>query len=263
MTPEEMAKTEFSLAKIRELTSARIGIGRTGGSLKTAEILDFDLAHARARDAVGADFIATEFMTRLQSALKATCPKLSWLTLQSAASDKPTYLKRPDYGRRLHESSVHELNNHQKHDDLIIIISDGLSARAAQSHSIAVLRSWMPMLYASQIKIGPIMVVPYARVGIVDPIGQILRPKSALILLGERPGLATPESLGAYFTYNPQTGRTDADRNCISNIHSSGIGPEQVALQLHSLLTLSLREKMGGVKLSELMAEGSASTRLE
>lgn len=263
MTPEKNLAIPSYFAKIRQMTSARIGIGRSGGSLTTAQILDFDLAHARAKDAVNLEFNALEFMTDLQSQLNTIDSGLSWLILQSEALDKPTYLKRPDYGRRLNPSSVKELCNINQHHDLVIVISDGLSAQAATAQSPGVLKAWLPYLISSGIKVGPILVIPHARVGIVDHIGEILRPRAALIMLGERPGLATPESLGAYFTFKPCAGRTDADRNCISNIHSSGMEPGQAAQQLHSILLESLRLNLGGVALSELLANPSDKLNLK
>ena len=263
MTPEKKLSVESYFASIRHMTSARIGIGRTGGSLTTAQILDFDLAHARAKDAVNSEFNALAFMNDLQMQLEAIDSGLSWMTLQSGAIDKPTFLKRPDYGRRLHPSSVEELNKVDRNDDLLIILSDGLSAQAVTAQSPGVLKTWLPLLISAKIKVGPILVIPHARVGIVDHIGEILKPKATLILLGERPGLATPESLGAYFTFKPHAGLTDADRNCISNIHSSGMEPHQAAHQLHFLLMESLRTSLGGVALSEFMGTHPDKPELE
>ena len=222
------------------------------------------MAHARAKDAVNSGFNVREFMSDLRSQLNSIDSGLSWITLQSEALDKPTFLKRPDLGRRLHPLSVEELQKVDRtNDDLLIVLSDGLSAQAATSQAPGVLKAWLPLLISEKIKVGPILIIPHARVGIVDHIGELLKPKSALILLGERPGLATPESLGAYFTFQPEAGRTDADRNCISNIHSSGMAPEQAALQLHFLLLESLRTKLGGVALSALLANDSNKPELE
>ena len=264
MTPEKNLSVESYFAEIRRMSSARIGIGRAGGSLTTAQILDFDLAHARAKDAVNSEFNALAFLTDLRLQLNSTGSGLNWIILQSEALDKPTFLKRPDFGRKLHRLSVEELEKlDQKNDDLLIVLSDGLSAQAATSQAPGVLKAWLPLLISAKIKVGPILIIPHARVGIVDHIGEIVKPKSALILLGERPGLATPESLGAYFTFQPGAGRTDADRNCISNIHSSGMEPDQAAHQLHSLILNSLRTNLGGVALSELLANDTNNPEIE
>lgn len=240
--------------KFRPMTSARIGIGRSGGSLTTDQILDFDLAHARARDAVRHEFQSVELIESLQRLASEFSQAIDIVPLQSMASDKAIYLKRPDLGRRLHPNSIDQLAALEKGLDLAIIISDGLSARAVESQVLPLLQCWLPMLLNGNIRVAPILVVPGARVGISDHVGELLRPRATVILLGERPGLATPESLGAYFTFEPRAGRTDADRNCISNIHADGLGSNDAAEMLQSLLIGATRLGLGGVRLSEALA---------
>lgn len=241
-------------ANIRQFTAARIGIGRSGGSLTTEQILDFDLAHARARDAVNHDFNATAFIEKFNQMIFELEQPIETIVLHSMAKDKSTYLKRPDFGRKLHADSIDNLKNQEKGLDLAIIISDGLSARAVESQVLPLLQCWLPMLRNATIRIAPILVVPGARVGISDHVGELLRPRATVILLGERPGLATPESLGAYFTFEARAGRTDADRNCISNIHADGLSSKDAAEMLQSLLIGATRLGLGGVRLSEALA---------
>jgi len=240
--------------KPRQLTAARIGIGRSGGSLTTAQILDFDLAHARARDAVHHAFQGEVLKRQIQEILAENGMDTSILELQSMAPDKALYLKRPDLGRRLAGPAVEILKNVEQGSEIALIISDGLSAQAL-GHLPGLLRAWLPLVKSAGLSVAPIMLIPLARVGISDHVGEILRPRTSVILLGERPGLATPESLGAYFTYEPRTGRTDADRNCISNIHADGLSGETAAALLKSLVVQSIRSKVGGVSLSQQIAE--------
>lgn len=239
---------------IRPMTAARIGIGRSGGSLTTDQILDFDLAHALARDAVRHEFQSNELIESLQQLMCELNQAIDVISLQSMAKDKATYLKRPDRGRRLSPNSIEILENQEKGLDLSIIISDGLSARAVESQVLPLLQCWLPILRDSNIKVAPILVVSGARVGISDHVGELLRPRASVILLGERPGLATPESLGAYFTFEPRAGRTDADRNCISNIHTAGLTSNDAAAMLQSLLLGAIRLGLGGVRLSEALS---------
>lgn len=231
---------------LRQLTPARIALGRAGGSLPTDELLDFQLAHARARDAVHQPFDADS----LCSAVNA----LGWpsLILSTAATDRRTYLERPDLGRRLDDASRARLTEAAADQaDLAIIVSDGLSALAAQRQAIPLLSAWSEFLRASQLRLAPICVAPFARVAVQDEVGSLLRARAAVILLGERPGLGSPDSLGAYLVYGPRTGRTDAERNCISNIRPEGLPPAVAAERLHRLTMSALRTGISGVGLRE------------
>jgi ethanolamine ammonia-lyase small subunit len=235
---------------LRRFTAARIALGRSGGSQRTASVLDFRLAHARARDAVHAPFDA--------DALRASfaASGLQTRALRSEAPDRRTYLLRPDLGRRLSLASraqVEAWKRDQIHaPDLVIIVSDGLAAAAAERHALDTLVPLAAALRAAGWRLAPVFVVPQARVKLQDEIGALLGARYSLILLGERPGLGTPDSLGAYFTKNPAPERTDADRNCLSNIRAEGLPPPQAAAKLATLLLTSARTGLAGIHLKDM-----------
>jgi ethanolamine ammonia-lyase small subunit len=230
-------------AHLRRMTPARIALGRAGGSLPTREVLDFQLAHARAQDAVLQAFDAESLRREIESLnIRVTIAR-------SSASDRQTYLRRPDLGRAVDDASARDLQSLATTDhDVAIIASDGLSA-AASRQVVPLFRAFLPLAQQEHWQLTPIVIVPFARVAIQDPIGQALRAKAAVILLGERPGLGSPDSLGAYLVFDPKPGRTDADRNCISNIRPEGLPPEVAARQLHHLLRAALRHQLSGVSL--------------
>jgi ethanolamine ammonia-lyase small subunit len=230
-------------AHLRRITPARIALGRAGGSLPTHEVLDFQLAHARAQDAVLQPFDAESLRREIESlSVRVTI-------VRSSATDRQTYLRRPDLGRALDDASARDLQALATSDhDVAIIASDGLSA-AASRQVVPLLRAFLPLAQQQRWQLAPIIIVPFARVAIQDPIGQALRAKAAVILLGERPGLGSPDSLGAYLVVDPKPGRTDADRNCISNIRPEGLPPEAAARQLHHLLRAALKHRLSGVNL--------------
>jgi ethanolamine ammonia-lyase small subunit len=241
-------------ARLRALTPARVGLGRTGVSQQTRDLLDFQRAHAQARDAVHA---------RLQAAaLAANLGEISGsavLRLHSAATDRATYLQRPDLGRRPDESSRSLLASLPKEGgwDLALIVADGLSALAVERHVPPLLKELLSRL--SGWRIAPVCVVEQGRVAIGDEIGLALRARISVVLIGERPGLSSPDSLGAYITWAPQPGRTDAERNCISNIRAEGLSYPQAAAQLEFILTEARRRQLTGVALkqdSPLLKEG-------
>lgn len=231
--------------RLRAVTAARIALGRAGGSVPTSELLSFRLAHAQARDAVHAPFVPEE----LADELRAFCPEV--IVAKSAAPDRVTYLQRPDLGRRLDTASRAKLLECIIGDglDLAIIVSDGLSTRAAQEQAPALLFHLLPML--TEWRIGPVVIVRHARVALQDEIGEIFRARISLMLLGERPGLGSTDSLGAYFTFAPAVGRTDAERNCISNIRAGGLAPNLAAAKLVNLLAASRRLGISGVTLKD------------
>lgn len=238
--------------ELRRFTSARIALGRSGGSLPTPERLDFQLAHARARDAVLAPFDPEALAQRLGE-LGQTAQ-----TIESAASDRAEFLQRPDLGRKLsfHSRAVlTELASHTQPFDLAIVVSDGLSTLAANTQAEPLLAALLPLLRASGWSVAPILVARHARVALQDEAGEILRAKISLILLGERPGLGSADSLGAYFTFGPRPGRTDAERNCISNIRLGGLVPAEAAKKLHFLLGESARLGLSGVDLKDTAGE--------
>jgi ethanolamine ammonia-lyase small subunit len=229
-------------ALLRALTPARVGLGRTGVSLQTRDLLDFQRAHAQARDAVHA---------RLDSAsLAATLGKITGgpvLRLHSAAPDRTTYLQRPDLGRQLDEASRTALQPGPW--DLALIVADGLSALAVERHSPPLLHELLPRLEGW--RLAPVAVVEQGRVAVGDEIGAGLDAELSVILIGERPGLSSPDSLGAYITWQPRPGRTDAERNCISNIRAEGLSYAQAAAQLGFYLREARRRQLTGVALKE------------
>jgi ethanolamine ammonia-lyase small subunit len=224
---------------------ARIAIGRCGGSLPTRELLDFGRSHAQARDAVSTPFDADRLVDEFAAA------GIPARKLTSAAANREDYLRRPDLGRRLSDSSRAELNSNQFDAcDLCIVVSDGLSSRATE-HALSVVRSLHGNLVAAGWTIAPVQIVPLARVAIQDEIGERLNSTISLILIGERPGLGSPDSLGAYFVHSPKPGRTDADRNCVSNIRPEGLSPQAAVATLQYLLTASRHRKLSGVELKD------------
>lgn len=233
--------------RLRQWTPARIALGTHGGSQPTNAVLDFRLSHALARDAVHCAFDATALADAIR-ALGVEC-----LELQSAVGDRATYLRRPDLGRILDETSRTALVSlaAQNRDpfDLAIVCSDGLSAVAAETQIVPLLESLLPRL--GQWRLSPIAVVPFARVALMDDVGERLGARLALILLGERPGLGSADSLGAYFVHRPRMGRTDGERNCLSNIRAGGLSPAAAAGTLARLLEESRRLGLSGVGLKD------------
>ena len=241
--------------QLRRLTHARIALGRSGGSLPTRERLDFQLAHARARDAVLAPFDPDALAGRLSLLSQPV------VVLHSAAADRAEFLRRPDLGRRLAPESRVLLASHAARGemfDLAIILSDGLSTHAAVTQCEPLLAAFLPLARASGWMLAPLMVARHARVALQDEIGALLNPRVSLILLGERPGLGSADSLGAYFTHGPAPGRMDADRNCISNIRDGGLSIAEAARKLHQLIGNSLRLGLSGVNLKDDSAGLSA-----
>ena len=229
----------------RAATAARIALGRSGGSLPTRELLSFGLAHARARDAVIRVFNPKFMVDQL-----GLCG-LDAMVLSSATSNRDEYLRRPDLGRRLSDESRKDLSNQSISGcDLCLIISDGLSS-SATSHAAKVAQGLLTQLQAEQWKVAPVMVVPFARVAIQDEIGERIGAAISLILLGERPGLGSPDSLGAYFVHGPRVGKSDADRNCVSNIRPQGLPLADAVATLHYLLNCSRRRKLSGISLKD------------
>lgn len=213
---------------LRSFTAARVGLQRRGSSLSTNELLRFDLDHARARDAVHLE-------------LDSTSLGFDHTLVRSEAKDRRTYLLRPDLGRRLQDKLQ------PCECDAAIIVADGLSALAVHRHAKELLHHLLPLLEAW--KLAPIIVATQARVAIGDDIGEQLGAKLALVLIGERPGLTSPDSLGAYLTYNPKRGRNDAERNCVSNIRPEGLDYAAAAQLIYFLMSESRARKLSGVTL--------------
>jgi ethanolamine ammonia-lyase small subunit len=231
--------------KLRELTPARIALGRAGGSLPTQELLDFQRSHAQARDAVQAPFDPAALAAKISSlGVRA-------LVAHSAAADRRTFLTRPDLGRRLADESRRLFTACAEPPDAAVIVSDGLSPLAAERQAAPVLAALLPLFEREGWRLAPVTVVSHGRVAIEDEVGQLLGAKAAVILIGERPGLSSPDSLGAYLVFDPRPGRTDAERNCVSNIRPEGLAPAAAAATIHYLLREALRRKTSGVTLKD------------
>ena len=236
---------------LRRTTPARIALGRAGGSLPTGEWLDFKSAHAAARDAVHCPFDAEQVAADIRAL------DVEVVVVESAAGDRHTYLQRPDLGRRLDAPSRYELQElprPQAAFDLAIVVSDGLSALAVHRQAVPLLAALLPQLRAGNWHLAPIVVARFGRVALQDEVGQVLGAQLALMLIGERPGLGSPDSLGAYLVYHPGPGNTDANRNCVSNIRPEGLTHETAAETIHYLLTEARTRRLSGVQLKDQRA---------
>jgi len=241
--------TPRALTDLRRLTPARVALGRSGASLTTDALLDFTLAHARARDAVHAAFDANAVAADLGDL------GLTPLLLASRAESRRDYLARPDLGRQLDAASRARLEGRPAAADLALVIGDGLSPVAVAAQAVEVVRRLLPRLAAAGISFGPAVVVTGARVALGDEIGALLGARIVLVLIGERPGLSAPASLGAYVTLGPKPGRTDADRNCVSNIHGAGITADEAAFKIAWLVREALARGASGVALKDESGE--------
>ena len=234
------------LTDLRALTPARVGLGRSGASLPTEALLDFTLDHARARDAVHAAFDVPAMITGLHDL------GLEAIEVSSRAPDRKDYLRRPDLGRTLDQASRQRLATGDGGAcRLAITIGDGLSPTAVNAHAIHVVRSLIPYLAADGIEIGRTAVARGARVALGDEIGALAGAQMMVVLIGERPGLSASDSLGAYLTYAPKVGLTDAARNCVSNIHGAGLGYDEAAHRIAWLIREGLARGVTGVALKD------------
>ena len=236
---------------LRELTAARIALGRVGVSQPTQALLEFGLSHAQARDAVHTPLQIEPLTTDLQAD--------GWrvLRVHSRAPDRAHYLRRPDLGRRLDEASAQMLSGPQQtagthgSELLVFVVADGLSATAVQRHARPLLQAARSALAGSAFTLGPVVIAEQARVALGDDVGQCLGAQAVVLLVGERPGLSSPDSLGIYLTWAPRVGRMDSERNCISNIRPEGLPPEQAARILAGLLAGARRLGATGVNLKD------------
>lgn len=231
---------------LSRFTAARIALGRAGGSVRTETLLDFRLAHARAKDAVELPFAADVVTGELHAA------GIETFAVTTQAADRRSFLQRPDLGRALHADTRLELAAQREQwgeRDLCVVVSDGLSALAAERQAATVLKALLPLLATRGVSSYPVFIAPFARVKLADELGELLGARQSLILLGERPGLSSPDSLGAYVTFQPQAERTDADRNCVSNIRAEGLPCPDAARKIADLLAESTRLGLSGVAL--------------
>jgi len=230
------------MTRLRDYTPARVELGRAGASLPTQALLEFQLAHAKARDAVHLPLAVHSLVVELKQ------KGIDSIALASAARNRDEYLKRPDLGRRLSDDSRERLGALQAGHDAAFVIADGLSALAVHRHAVPLMEV---LLRDLDWRLAPIAIVEQARVAIGDQIGELLGARMVVVLVGERPGLSSPDSLGAYLTWQPRPGRTDAERNCISNIRAEGLSYAAAAHKLLFLMNESRRLKLSGVRLKE------------
>ena len=233
---------------LSRFTAARIGLGRAGGSIPTEPLLEFQLAHARARDAVQRDLDT--------DALQGEMIKRGFevFRLQSAAHDRRTFIQRPDLGRILAPEAKALLEQEASATapfDVVFVVSDGLSAQAVERHAPALLERIAPKLADANWRVAPICLVRQGRVAVGDEIGALLPAAMTVMLIGERPGLSSPDSLGVYLTWDPVPGRSNAERNCISNVRPEGLSYAAAAHKLLYLMTEARRRKLTGVRLQE------------
>jgi len=234
--------------QLRQLTGARIALGRAGGSLPTAPLLEFQLAHARARDAVHLHFDADGMQGQMRDRGHAV------LRVHSEAENRPLYLRRPDLGRRLDAPSRVALTTFADNGigyDAAFVIGDGLSPLAVHRHAAAVLNIAWQALAQEGWRLAPVVLAEQSRVALGDEIAGLLRAEQVAILIGERPGLSAADSLGIYLTYAPRVGRTDAERNCISNIRPEGLGYEEAARMLVRLMMRARQLRLTGLGLKD------------
>lgn len=236
-------------AALRRFTPARVALGAVGVSVPTQAHLDFQLAHARARDAVRESLDVEALKQALAPFGRGT------LILRSAAPDRDVYLRRPDLGRRLDEGSRERLAasaaTHAPSPHVVFVVADGLCARAAQTNAAPLLAATLPALAEDGLRVGPIVVATQARVALGDEIGETLGAEIVVVLIGERPGLSSPDSLGVYLTFAPLRGRTDAERNCLSNIRAAGMSTQEAAGRLVHLVRAARRLRLSGVTLKD------------
>jgi ethanolamine ammonia-lyase small subunit len=233
-------------ARLRRFTPARIGLKRAGASIATAPLLDFRRAHAAARDAVNVELDVGTLAESLAGLGR------SIVAVRSCAEGRRDYLMRPDLGRALPPASADELARCDGGGNLVVVVADGLSALAVQDHAAPLLSRLLPALEAEYWRLSPIVIASQARVGLGDAICAALGAASVLVLIGERPGLTSPDSLGAYLTWAPQRGVTDADRNCVSNIRPEGMTYDEAARRIRYLLDAARKTRSSGVALKDL-----------
>lgn len=235
-------------ADLRAHTAARLALGRAGTAIPTRALLDFGLAHAQARDAVHLPLDGDALAQRLAG--------LGGTTLQvaSRAPDRATYLLRPDLGRRLCDGDAERLRALEKEGhgdpDLLLVVADGLSALAVERHAVPLVEAIAGTAPANW-RIGPVVVATHARVALGDEVGALLGARLVAVLIGERPGLSSPDSLGIYLTWHPRVGRSDAERNCISNVRPEGLAPQAAAARLWWLCQAARQRGLTGVDLKD------------
>jgi ethanolamine ammonia-lyase small subunit len=238
-----MAQAPARWTDLRRFTPARVALGRAGNGLPTAAHLDFQAAHAAARDAVHAALAVAALRSDLATA------GLASIAVHSAAMDRHAYLLRPDLGRQLRDADRASLP--AMPGAMVFVVCDGLSAIAVQRHAPALLAHAVPALQHTGHKVAPIIVAEQGRVALGDDIGEAMGAAAVAVLIGERPGLTAADSLGVYLTWQPCRGRTDAERNCISNVRADGLAPPAAADKLLWLIGAMHRLRLTGIGLKD------------
>ncbi|MEO6018324.1 MAG: ethanolamine ammonia-lyase subunit EutC [Polaromonas sp.] len=253
-TPSQPPVTGNPWTQLRRFTAARIALGRAGISLPTQPQLAFQLAHAQARDAV---HLALDVDQLLQDVRDANLlPGTECVVLDSAAASRLQYLQRPDLGRRLNHASVERLKSlpgasPASRPDVAFVLADGLSALAVAQNAVPLLVSVMRLMSTDNYRVAPLVIVRQGRVAVGDEVAALLGARLVVLLIGERPGLSSPDSLGAYLTWAPAVGLTDASRNCISNIRPAGLNFDDAADKIRYLVTEMMRREVSGVALKD------------
>jgi ethanolamine ammonia-lyase small subunit len=248
----------MNLLRLSDFTTARVGLARSGDALPTREVLTLQLAHAKARGAVHSSIDAQSIGLELRARNNAHV-----LTVRSRAADRATYLRRPDLGRQLSSESHQLLSSARGEYDVVFVIADGLSALAVHLHAVPLIEAVRASREVCDWKHAPFTIVEQGRVAIGDEIAECLGATLAVVLIGERPGLSSADSLGIYMTWDPHPGRTDAERNCISNIRAEGLGYEAAAMKLTFLMNEARRRKISGVNLKDDRPAGLTESKTD
>lgn len=256
-TTGEYVKETASWEWLKYFTDARIALGRTGCSLLTQDYLNFSMAHAKAKDAIQTPFDRENLRLRLQE----LGPKS--LYVESAAHDRPTFLARPDLGRQLDEHSKDRLTQlNYPGTDILIVIGDGLSSKAVHKQAVPLISQFLPYLNELKLHLAPIVLANQCRVALGDDIAERMHCKLVVMMIGERPGLSSPDSLGVYITYQPYRGRLESDRNCLSNIRPEGLSYEKAAFKLAWLIDAAFYRQTSGTQLKDLSDDPSQQYRI-
>lgn len=268
MSDSHVPVTANPWSGLRQFTDARIALGRSGVSLPTAPQLAFQLAHAQARDAVHRGLDVAGVADGLSAAWPDAPPPC--VLLHSAALDRNHYLQRPDLGRRLDAASLEVLSQlyrpafadalaQARPYDVAFVVADGLSALAVEQNAAPFLHALHQRMTGEGWRVAPLCISLQSRVAIGDEIGEALGAKAVVVLIGERPGLSSPDSMGLYLTWMPRVGLSDASRNCISNVRPAGLAYDEAAYKLHYLLTESRQRQLSGVDLKDETATAAAA----
>ncbi|MFD1256610.1 ethanolamine ammonia-lyase subunit EutC [Mucilaginibacter terrae] len=233
------------LASLKAFTAARIALGRVGNSIPLNQSLQLKLAHAHARDAIYSEFNVDGLIEGLQH------HDLPIFRVHSNAESREQYLQRPDMGRQLHEASAQTLYVHAAPCDICIIVADGLSAHAVNTNAIPLINALMILFKGLKYSLSPLILASQSRVALADPVAYALQAKLSIILIGERPGLSSADSVGAYLTYNPKPGLTDESRNCVSNIRPAGLSFDIAAQKIFYLVQEAFKRRLSGVNLKD------------